>query len=205
MRVELQKISKRFNKEWIFRDVDLQLDKNSKTAVLGPNGSGKSTLLQIISGILSPSSGTLIFSSEEKMIPVENAYRHLAIAAPYLELPEEMTLSELIAFHFAFKDPDQRTSREEIVDLLGFGQSAHKEIRHFSSGMKQRLKLALSLCSKASLVLLDEPTSNLDQQGIEWYHSLIERFTEGKTVLVCSNQAHEYSFCNNTLLISSYK
>src|SRR5688572_533377 len=102
MRIELKQIGKKYNREWIFRDVDFVFEENSKTVILGPNGSGKSTLLQIISGILTPSKGELFYTIHNKTIPVEEIFQYLSISAPYLELIEELTLQELIDFHFSF-------------------------------------------------------------------------------------------------------
>ena len=78
-------------------------------------------------------------------------------------------------------------------------------IKYFSSGMKQRLKLALAFCSDTPMLMLDEPTSNLDKQGVEWYLGLVQQFAAGRLTIICSNQEHEYSFCTQHLDISDYK
>jgi ABC-type multidrug transport system ATPase subunit len=205
MRIELKQIGKRFNREWIFRDADFVFEENSKTAVLGPNGSGKSTLLQIISGILSPTKGEVNYLLNNRIITVDEVFQHLTISAPYLELIEELSLQELIDFHFSFKKIDQRLKTKDLLSILMMEQFAGKQIKYFSSGMKQRLKLLLALCSDVPLILLDEPTSNLDAQGIQWYHELIKNYSPGKTLIICSNQEHEYNFCEKKLDIRDYK
>ncbi len=205
MHIELNKIGKRFNREWIFKELDFIFLHQSHTAILGPNGSGKSTLLLILSGMLSQTSGKISYRLEEKSLPVEDVYKHLSIVAPYLELPEEMTLSEIIDFHFSFKAYSSSLNKETLIQCLAFEKVLDKEIRYFSSGMKQRLKLILALCSNTSLVLLDEPCSNLDQQGIDWYRNLIRDFGMDKTLVIASNQAHEYEFCKQELNILNYK
>jgi ABC-type multidrug transport system ATPase subunit len=112
---------------------------------------------------------------------------------------------ELIQFHFSFKDQLGFTSAEEIINSMGLQKAKNKEIRYFSSGMKQRVKLALALYSKVDCILLDEPTTNLDEQGIAWYLNLIDTMLGNRTIFVSSNQAHEYAFCNKQILIADYK
>ncbi|MBU2045958.1 MAG: ATP-binding cassette domain-containing protein, partial [Bacteroidetes bacterium] len=172
MKIILEQISRRFNREWIFKNIDYSFDAGKSYAILGINGSGKSTLLQVISGSLSPSSGQLIYQLEGKEIPVEQVFKHLSIAAPYLELIEEFTLFEILDFHSQFKVRLNNLANEQLIKLLDMENSATKQIKYFSSGMKQRVKLVLALCSDTPILLLDEPTSNLDEQGIEWYISL---------------------------------
>ncbi|HJP63705.1 MAG TPA: ATP-binding cassette domain-containing protein, partial [Mucilaginibacter sp.] len=92
-----------------------------------------------------------------------------------------------------------------VIDLLNMHASRNKAIRYFSSGMKQRLKLALAFCSDTPMLMLDEPTSNLDKQGVEWYLGLVQQFAEGRLTIICSNQEHEYNFCKHRLDISDYK
>ena len=204
MNISLQNIGRRFNKEWIFREINYQFEPGKKYAVLGPNGSGKSTLLSILLGSLTPSEGQLKYLNPEE-ISVEKVYQHISFAAPYIDLIEEFTLQETIAFHFEFKGYADALDSSEILNLLGLRKSQDKALKHFSSGMKQRTKLALACCTNAPVLIVDEPTSNLDAQGIDWYLSLIEKFGQNKTIIVGSNQEHEYSFCEEHLTISDYK
>ena len=204
MNITLKNIGRRFNKEWIFREINYQFEQGQKYAILGPNGSGKSTLLSILLGSLTPSEGELKYLNPQE-INVESIYQHISFAAPYIDLIEEFTLQETIAFHFQFKGYAVGLGELEILDLLGLEKSQDKALKHFSSGMKQRTKLVLACCSNSPILLLDEPTSNLDTQGVDWYLSLIEKFGEHKTIIIGSNQAHEYSFCKQRLMISDYK
>jgi ABC-type multidrug transport system ATPase subunit len=204
MTIDLKDAGRRFNQEWIFRNFSYQFSAAGKYAILGPNGSGKSTLLSVILGSLAPSEGSITYA-DTKVIPVENIYTQLSFAAPYLDLVEEFTLQETIAFHFKFKKLYPGLSAEGLLDLLGLAKSQDKALKYFSSGMKQRTKLALACCTDSPLLLLDEPTSNLDVQGISWYLDLIRDFTADKLVLVGSNQETEYSFCENLISITDYK
>jgi ABC-type multidrug transport system ATPase subunit len=205
MTITLQNIGRRFNRDWIFRGVNYTFNLGESYAILGPNGSGKSTLLQVLNGSLSPSIGSISYSFESKTIEAENIFNYLSLAAPYLEVIEEFTLSEMIDFHFKFKTCKAGMDKKAIIDLLGMDSGKHKLIKYFSSGMKQRLKLALAFCADTSILMLDEPTSNLDSQGVEWYLSLVEQFALNRLTIICSNQEHEYGFCEKRLSISDYK
>ena len=205
MKITLRNIGRRFNREWIFKHLDYEFTLGNSYAILGANGSGKSTLISVLNGSLTPSEGDLTFSNERSTIDVAQIYNHISFAAPYLELVETFTLAELIKFHFQFKDFAAEMNVSKVIDLLGLERSSNKQIKHFSSGMKQRTKLALAFCAATPILFLDEPTSNLDVQGIAWYQSLVESFSKDKIIIVGSNQSHEHNFCNFTLQISDYK
>ena len=203
--ITLNQIGRRFNRDWIFRGIDYTFNQGETYAILGPNGSGKSTLLQILNGSLGPSTGNIIFTDNGVKIDAEQVFNYLSLAAPYLELIEEFSLEEMIDFHFKFKACKSGITKEQIIELLNLPGSKSKLIKYFSSGMKQRLKLALAFCSDTPMLMLDEPTSNLDTQGVDWYLSMVQQFTEGRLTIICSNQQHEYSFCKHQLSISDYK
>lgn len=207
MDIILENVGRRFNREWIFKDINYHFHTGKSYAILGINGSGKSTLLHILSGSLAPSSGKISFIDAEKStaIDIENIFAHIAIAAPYLELIEDFTLTEAIDFHFKFKKPLNNISQDDVISLLGMQTNKNKQIKYYSSGMKQRVKLALAVLSETRVLFLDEPCSNLDQQGIEWYHQLITDYTRGRLLIVCSNQEIEYNFCENHVKIADYK
>jgi ABC-type multidrug transport system ATPase subunit len=204
MKISLNNVGRRFNKEWIFRNLSTEFASGNSYAILGPNGSGKSTLLSVLTGSLTPSEGEISFS-DTKDIPVENIYQHISLAAPYLELVETFTLKEIIDFHFKFKDFAKDLNAKKLISILGLEKSANKEIKYFSSGMKQRTKLALACCSDTPILFLDEPTSNLDVQGINWYQELIKNFTKDRLTIIGSNQIQEYDFCTDQIQIADYK
>jgi len=205
MTITLQNIGRRFNRDWIFRGIDHTFNIGESYAILGPNGSGKSTLLQVLNGSLSPSAGSINYTLDGNAIEVDKIFEHLSLAAPYLELIEEFTLAEMIDFHFKFKPYKAGMDNNAVIDVLGMDSSKNKLIKYFSSGMKQRLKLALAFCADTPILMLDEPTSNLDAQGVEWYLSLVQKFALNRLTIICSNQLHEYSFCTHQLNISDYK
>ncbi|MCX3264342.1 ABC transporter ATP-binding protein [Pedobacter agri] len=204
MKIALNNVGRRFNKEWIFRNMSTEFSSGNSYAILGPNGSGKSTLLSILTGSLTPSEGDISFAGGSD-IPVEDIYKYISLAAPYLELVETFTLKEIINFHFKFKNFAAGVDAQSLIGILDLEKSANKEIKYFSSGMKQRTKLALACCSDSPILFLDEPTSNLDVQGIDWYHELIENFAKDRLTIIGSNQIHEYDFCQNHLQIADFK
>lgn len=205
MNITLHNLGRRFNQEWIFRGIDYTFSSNNKYAILGPNGSGKSTLIKVITGQLTPSEGEIKYKKAQE-IHVDDIFIHVSIAAPYIELIEEFTLIELLDFHFKFKSFFAGFDRERILSLLGMERSANKSLKFFSSGMKQRVKLALACCSDSDLLFLDEPTSNLDVEGEKWYLNLVDiTSSENRILIIGSNQEKEYEFCNEFIRISDYK
>jgi ABC-type multidrug transport system ATPase subunit len=206
MNIYLDGIGKKFNTEWIFRNISLELASGETCAILGRNGSGKSTLLQIIAGSIHPSAGKLTYESGNSIIPDTQIFRHLALVAPYLEIIEDFTLDEMLKFHFAFKSllPGMNISR--IKEILDLKTRKHKTIKQFSSGMKQRVKLALAFFSDVPLLLLDEPVMNLDKPGTEWYLQLIKEYSNNRTLIICSNQhTQESGFASRILQIEEFK
>ncbi|MDB5132217.1 MAG: ATP-binding cassette protein [Mucilaginibacter sp.] len=205
MQIILENIGRRFNRDWIFRGIDYSFTSGKIYAILGPNGSGKSTLLQVLNGSLSPSAGTISYLNDGKEINIEEVYQYLSLAAPYLELIEDFTLNEMIDFHFKFKTYKAGIDKSKLIGLLAMPESKNKMIKYFSSGMKQRLKLALAFCADTPMLMLDEPTSNLDTQGVDWYLNLIQQFAKNRLTIICSNQEHEYRFCDERLSITDFK
>jgi ABC-type multidrug transport system ATPase subunit len=205
MKINLQSAGKRYNREWIFRNINLELTSSSSYAITGPNGSGKSTLLQTIGGMLQPSEGKITFEADNKEIKPEQAYEHLSLCAPYLDVVEEMTLAEFLSFHQSFKSFINGLDIDSITNIIDLKAAAHKQIRYYSSGMKQRVKLAQAIFSNTSMLLLDEPCSNLDNKGIGLYHTLIKEYCSNRLVIVCSNDPVEYSFCKEIISMNNVK
>ncbi len=204
MRIILSDTGKRFNREWIFRHFDYSFSSSNAYAITGPNGSGKSTLLQFIAGALMPTEGKVSYYQKNDK-PVEVYYPLISIAAPYLELIEEMTAIEFLRFHRVFKPLLASMTIPGILECVGLLQASEKQIRYYSSGMKQRLKLAQVFFSDTPVVLLDEPTTNLDAPGIELYHELIGNYCRERLVIVSSNDSLEYSFCKTIIDMKELK
>lgn len=208
MTISLENIGKRYNYEWIFRGLDFSFRQGSRYAVLGPNGSGKSTLLQIIAGYLSHNEGRVSYRPEqdsERILDAAAVFRSLSLATPYLDLIEEFTLLEVLQFHRRFKPFLENMSPMDAIREVRLEKSANKEIRYFSSGMKQRAKLAQAILADTPVLLLDEPCTNLDTDGVALYHLLLEKYAADRVVIISSNDPQEYDLCNVQLLISDYK
>lgn len=208
MKITLDNAGKRFNRDWIFRSLHYQFEAGKAYAITGNNGSGKSTLLQSISGATELSEGLcrwMTDPSAAKNIAPENTHRHLSIVAPYLELIEEMTAREFLEFHRRFKPLLADYTTRQVLETVQLKNAENKQIRYYSSGMKQRIKLAQGLFTDVPVVLLDEPCTNMDAAGFELYQSLISQFTRDRLVIVSSNDPQEYGFCHQTIDIRDYK
>ena len=205
MKISLTDAGKRFNREWIFRHFTYQFEQGRSYAITGSNGSGKSTLLQILSGSMHFNEGICRWAIDNKQLANEQVYTHISICAPYLELVEEMTLNEFLDFHREFKPFLKGFDAARITSILNLERAANKQIRYYSSGMKQRVKLGQCIFSNTPIVLLDEPCTNLDAEGIELYHRLIGDHCKERLVVVSSNDEVEYKFCDARIAMSDYK
>jgi ABC-type multidrug transport system ATPase subunit len=206
MRLDAQNLGRRYGRQWIFRQLSHAFQPGTATAILGPNGAGKSTLLSILAGQLLPTEGQVTYSLADKPLSVNEIPKYLAYCAPYLELPEDFTLLELLAFHTRLKPLRPGLSVAGLVELMYLQKARHQPVRTFSSGMKQRLKLGLALYAAAPLLLLDEPTTNLDAQGAAWYQEHVARVRDaGRLVIVSSNVPAEYAFCEAQVLITDFQ
>lgn len=202
MRVVAENLGKRFSREWIFRHFTFTLESAKTYAITGSNGSGKSTLSQVLWGQVPPSAGKLRYFIDSELIT--DVYKHVAIAAPYMDLIEEFTLDEIVRFHFKFKKPVAGISLDQMAAKMELVHSRDKKIGAFSSGMKQRLKLALAFYSDTPLLFLDEPTTNLDRQAIAWYKENLSHCA-GRTTVIASNQEEEYPSNAIKIDLSAYK
>jgi ABC-type multidrug transport system ATPase subunit len=224
MTISLSDAGKRFNRDWIFRHFNYNFESGRSYAIIGPNGSGKSTLLQALGGSMMLSEGGIRFAVRsreagvgsqesvpvsnrdgEKSISTESIHKYVSICAPYLELVEEMTVKEFLEFHFGFKPKISEISIEQIINTIGLEKAIHKQIRYYSSGMKQRVKLAQAVFSNAPVILLDEPCTNFDAEGVTLYNRLIADHCRERLVVVSSNDETEYSFCTEIVKITDYK
>jgi ABC-type multidrug transport system ATPase subunit len=205
MNISLDQVSKRFQKYWIFKNISAGCSSGQPLALLGANGSGKSTLLRIIAGMQNASAGKIQWSLNGNNVAPANIFRHISFCAPGQEIVEELTLQEFLEFHFSFKKPLPGLSIPQIIELTGLQNIAGKPIADYSSGMKQRVKLAQAIFSDSPALFLDEPCTNLDQQGVEQYRSWMEQFAKNRLIVVASNDVREYFFCKEHIDIENYK
>jgi len=199
MKIVTENLGKRFNREWVFRNLSCQFTSGNSYAITGPNGSGKSTLMQVLWGQMQPSTGSVNYSDLDPSM----VFQSVAIATPYMDLIEEFTLEEMVRFHFKFKRC--RFPIENVLEKTELGSSRGKTISTFSSGMRQRLKLALAFYSDCELLFLDEPCTNLDKKSVEWYHTQLHQVPKETLVFIASNQEIEYPATASIIDILAYK
>jgi ABC-type multidrug transport system ATPase subunit len=190
--IQVTDLSKRFNREWIFRNFTYQFTSGNTFAIIGPNGSGKSTLLQVLWGQVPQTSGHLRYAKDLSEIPVDDVCHNLAIATPYMDLIDEFTLREQLEFHFKLKKARDGKSVNELLEILYLEDARDKFIGNFSSGMKQRVKLGLAFYTRADVMFLDEPGSHLDDKAFAWYLAEYAKLPSETLVLIGSNDGNEY-------------
>ena len=205
MEINLTDVGKRYNRQWIFKGINYQIRSNSSLALVGNNGSGKSTLLQLIHNYQTISKGSITYRLQGRAVDDQDLYNHFSFVAPYLDLPEEFTLNEIWDFNFSLKKLKPGIQKNQVFENCGLAGNENKYIKHFSSGMKQRLKLILALYADTPVLLLDEPCSNLDKNGIIWYRKTMFEMLGSRTILVASNQLDEYDFCEGRIEMHEFK
>lgn len=191
IQVRINDCGKKFRQKWVFKKLNHTFEPGQKYAITGKNGSGKSTLLKMIAAYITPTSGNVKWEFNGVAVAPENVFRHLSMAAPYIESIEEFTLPELIQFQRNFKSFQASLSEKDILNISELVESQYKAVRFFSSGMKQRALLSLAILSDSPLLLLDEPCANLDADARKWYAQLLEKYGKDRTIIVASNHNRE--------------
>lgn len=184
MKIIFDQVSKSFGNQEVINNFSFTF-KNKNYAVLGNNGSGKSTLLQLISNLIIPNSGNINYIDNNIKISNEDAIKNISFTAPYLELIEELDVDSLLKFHYKFKIPIIKN--KSLIKKMGLSEYKNKKIFQLSSGIKQRVKLLLALNTKCKFTILDEPTTNLDDNGKEIYYNLYKKFKNKKSIIIASN------------------
>ncbi len=200
MKIVAENLGKRFNREWVFRNFNFQFNPGNIYAITGPNGSGKSTLMHVLWGQMLPSVGSVNYSEPT---PACELFKAIAIATPYMDLIDEFTLEEMIRFHFKFKK--SRIPVEKILEKTELESSRVKPLSLFSSGMRQRLKLALAFYSDVPALFLDEPCTNLDKKSVQWYRDQLSQVPGETIIFIASNQEAEYPASASKIDILLYK
>jgi ABC-type multidrug transport system ATPase subunit len=204
-RISAKGLGKRYNREWIFKGLDAEFEPGKVYAVTGPNGSGKSTLLQVLWGQIPQTSGSFDYSVNGTKIDSEKIYKHIAVAAPYMDLIDEFTLEEQFQFHFKLKRPRNGSGIADILRIGNFDGTENKFIGNFSSGLKQRIKLCLAFYTDCSVLFLDEPGTNLDAKAFEWYRQELARISRDRIIILASNNPVEYPADSIVIHLPSFK
>ena len=195
--LKLESISKNFGARRVFSNINLEVRPGQCCGVVGPNGSGKSTLLKIASLLLSPTGGEIRFFSSDKELPAEKAHQEIFWIAPDLEFYGELTACENLTFFSKIRGiGDSRTEIIQQIEKVGLCKRENDRVSSFSTGMKQRLKFALALVSQPKILLLDEPGSNLDQQGVKFVDQFISEFKSNLVILLATNNPQETKYAD---------
>ncbi|WP_118972487.1 ABC transporter ATP-binding protein [Taibaiella koreensis] len=205
MTISLNQVSKRYQNHWVFKGLSYTFEAGRQYALLGANGSGKSTLLRIVGGMQHASKGQITYSANGQAVAPEKIFSSISYCAPGMDLVEEMVLTEFLRFHFTFKRMLPSFSIASIIEHMGLKAAAHKQLHEYSSGMKQRVKLAQAFFCDSPVLLLDEPCSNLDGKGVEMYSQWLRTYGKDRLVIIASNDEREYEGVSATLSIEDYK
>lgn len=195
-KIVLRNVSKRYGYQWVVQGINLEMDDSKIHGLAGANGSGKSTLVRILSGFLSPSEGDISFISNDLPISVGEIYKQVSLVAPYTDLIQEYSLPEMFEFHSSFKKIQGVDSYQSFAAMLDMPNTKDKYISHFSSGMKQKIQLALAFVSDTPFLLLDEPTSFLDQRAKAWFSEMLIKFGKGRCIVIASNDTFDLQHCD---------
>lgn len=199
MQVTIQNLSKRYLYDWIIRDMNGTFQSGSITGVNGINGSGKSTLIKMLCGYLSPSQGEILYTHNGKSIARSDAYQYMTLAAPYTDVINEYDVEEMFSFHTKFKKLRQEMDAKQFLEVVKLKGNRGKQIQFYSSGMKQRLQLALALLTDSQLLLLDEPTSYLDTENKAWFYDLLSQNKDDRTIIIASNDSEDFKLCGDVM------
>jgi heme exporter protein A len=204
--IESVNLNKTFGRRLIFKDLNFRIAENGITGISGPNGSGKSTLVKILAGVNSPTSGKVIHSVDNKEIHPDKLHNHIGFVSPYLILYEEFSAWENLN-HFA-KIRDVKFNNEKIEYLLNqflLFDRRNDYVKTYSSGMKQRLKFIFALMHSPQLIILDEPTSNLDAEGKDSVYKITEEESKSGIVIIASNEKSDLALCSKEIKLEEFK
>lgn len=179
--------------------MDLEFAPYSITGVNGINGSGKSTLIKILCGFLSPSKGQITYHLNDETIDRSDVYKYISMAAPYTDLIQEYDASEMFEFHTKFKKLREDIDVNTFLDIVNLKKNKGKQIQYYSSGMKQRLQLAIAVLTDSKLLLLDEPTSYLDETNKAWFYDLLKLHMKDRTIIIASNDPDDFQNCSKVI------
>ncbi len=198
--VEAESLSKRFGEVPAVTDLSFALEAGTITGFLGPNGAGKTTTLRMILGLVAPTSGrALVFDHPYAQLP-RAALRIGAVLEATDFHPGRSGRDHLRMLGQAVDVPDSRA--DEVLRLVELGDAAHRRVKGYSLGMRQRLGLAAALLGDPELLILDEPANGLDPEGVRWLRDFLRRLaSEGRTVLISSHVLAEVAQTVDRVLI----
>jgi len=199
-------IRKSFGRLLVFDSINFELINGSSLAIAGKNGSGKSTLVKIIAGLLSPSSGEVIYQVDGREIDKLDWFKFVGFVAPYLQLYDEFTgyeNLEILAKIRGLKSYEAKI--KNVLERVNLYSRRDDLVRGYSSGMKQRLKYACALLHDPIVLILDEPTSNLDSEGVEMVWAIAEEQKKNGILIVATNEPEELKMCDEVINLDELK
>jgi heme exporter protein A len=205
------KISKDYDRKNVFKNVSFDLKTSQSLAITGKNGSGKSTLIKIIANIINPNSGSYKILHNGSELPQNKLYKVTGLIAPYLNLYDELTGYENLLFFYNLKtgvnklNPQKKSIIDKYFDELNLSHAKDEQVKNYSSGMRQRLKFAFAIMNDPELLLLDEPTGNLDHEGRDVFFNIIKKRKKDCLILLATNDEDEKNLCDACLNIEDYK
>ena len=196
-------LSKDFSRSVIFQDISFSLSSPASLSITGKNGAGKSTLSKIIAGLLSITHGSITYSVNEKQIGIEEFKHHIGFVSPYLNLYDEFTAIENLQFLSRIRTVAHQNDEriKELLALVGLWNRRDDKVSTYSSGMKQRLKYAFALLHNPAVLILDEPTSNLDAEGIEVIRQIILEQKKTNILIIATNNKEEAHWCEQQIQV----
>ena len=206
--IECSNLSKSFSGKNIFKNLSFSVSSGNSVSVTGKNGSGKSTLIKILANLIQPNSGNISIKSNETEIPPESRYLKTGLLSPYLNLYDELTGKENLEFYYSLKSGNSSDLKEKVkifLERVGLFERRNDLLKNYSSGMKQRLKLAFSVMNEPEILLLDEPRSNLDKTGIEIVEEIANEQKDKGILIIATNDEDDKLLCEETINIEDFK
>jgi ABC-type multidrug transport system ATPase subunit len=200
--LKISNLRKEFDRRPVFKNLDFSLTNNDSISITGRNGSGKSTLIKVLANVYTQTSGNIELSLDGKKVERQFYYKYLGFVSPYLNLYDEFTGYENL--HFVTKVRGLKPEGiDDVLTRVGLYERRHDHVKIYSSGMKQRLKIAFSIIHSPLILMLDEPTSNLDAEGIKTVDGIAEEYKSGKILIIATNDEHEKNLCKGEINLNS--
>jgi heme exporter protein A len=195
MKINIQNIDKNFGDRRILQNINFSIESGQSAALIGPNGSGKTTLVKIICGLLRPSRGKVEYTENNELINSLTVYKKIGLVSPYLELYEELTARENLNFFGRIKKvPNLNDRIDDLMNRLNLNGREDDPVKTFSSGMRQRLKYVFALLAMPEVLVLDEPTSNLDIDGIDRVYRIMDLQRQDKILIIATNDKSDLKY-----------
>jgi heme exporter protein A len=201
-RLHVDELRKDFNRKTVFSNISFEIASGQSLAITGRNGSGKSTLVKILSGVLSPTSGNVLLECDGSEIPLTERYECIGFVSPYLQLYDEFSALENLHHCMSLRGRDYPAARgDSLLGIVGLLSRKNDTVRTYSSGMKQRLKYAFALLHEPQILMLDEPTANLDSEGIAMVRAVMKTQTEKGILIIATNDDDDLRFVDSSMSV----